>query len=210
MFYAAESNLSFVHSESILRARRARILYTTPMQRYRREKLPGATYFFTVNTYHRQRVLTDPPLYHALKNAIKEVKTAYPFDIEAFVLLPDHLHCVWKMPEIDADYSVRWSLIKRKVSQQCREHIHERATHSRSKRRELNLWQRRFWEHRIRDDKDFENHINYIHYNPVKHGYVCNVKDWPYSSFHHYVKKGILPLNWCSFDEFDDCAYGEV
>ena len=180
------------------------------MQRYRREWIPGAMYFFTVNTYRRQALLTDPPFYHALKSAIKAVKRSHPFDIEAFVLLPDHLHCIWKMPEGDADYSLRWSLIKRKVSQQCRSYLIRNTTKSRLKRQELGLWQRRFWEHRIRDDKDFEMHVNYIHYNPVKHGYVTEVKDWPYSSFHTFVKKDILPLNWCSFEEPDHGAFGEV
>ena len=134
------------------------------MQRYRREWLPGATYFFTVNTYRRQALLTEPPFYSALKLAIKHVKTTHPFDIEAFVLLPDHLHCIWKMPEYDADYSVRWSLIKRKVSQQCKGHIIQPTTKSRLKRKETGLWQRRFWEHGIKDEKDFETHANYVRY----------------------------------------------
>ena len=180
------------------------------MQRYRREWLPGASYFFTVTTARRQRVLTEPPFYQALKSAIKEVKTNYPFEIEAFVLLPDHLHCIWRMPDNDADFSMRWSLIKRKVSQQCRECLNQRVNSSTAKRRELGLWQRRFWEHRIRDEKDFETHVNYIHFNPVKHGYVTHVIDWPYSSFHGYVKKGILPSHWCSLDVFNGEAFGEI
>jgi putative transposase len=182
------------------------------MQRYRRDKYPGASYFFTVNTNRRQRVLTTPPFYNALKSAIKEVKTMYPFDIEAFVLLPDHLHCIWRMPESDADYSARWSLIKRKVSQRCREYLYGSVgiNDSSEKRREIGLWQRRFWEHRIRDEKDFETHVNYIHYNPVKHGYVTKVKEWPYSSFHKYVRNGILPLDWCSAIKFNDGRFGEV
>jgi putative transposase len=180
------------------------------MQRYRRDKLPGTSYFFTVNTYHRQQVLTTPPFYNALKSAIKEVRANFPFDIEAVVLLPDHLNCVWKMPETDADYGVRWSQIKRKVSQQCRDYLNQNSSNSKSKRRELVLWQRRFWEPRIRDETDFETHVNYIHYNPVKHGYVANVTDWPYSSFHTYVKNGVLPPHWCSLEEFNDGAFGEV
>jgi len=113
------------------------------------------------------------------------------------------------MPENDADYSVRWSLIKRKVSQQCSENVQRNISDSRTKRRESGLWQRRFWEHRIRDERDFEAHVNYVHYNPVKHGYVKEVKDWPYSSFYAFVKRGILPLNWSTTIELGDDAFGE-
>jgi putative transposase len=179
------------------------------MQQYRREWLPGATYFFTVNTHRRQALLTNPTFYQALKSAIRDVKRIYPFDIEAFVLIPDHLHCIWKLPENDADYSRRWRIIKRKVSQHCIAHLYGGTTESRTKRREKNLWQRRFWEHRIRDEKDFEMHVNYIHYNPVKHGYVNNAKDWPYSSFHLFVKRGVLPADWASFVEPEQGAFGE-
>jgi len=180
------------------------------MQRYRRDRTFGATYFFTVNTHRRQPLLTTDPFYQALKSSIKEVKTKYPFKIEAFVLLPDHLHCIWKMPENDADYNMRWSLIKRKVSQRCREYLHDQKSDSMKKRQEIGLWQRRFWEHRIRDDEDFETHVNYIHYNPVKHGYVKYVIDWPYSSFHMFVKQGVLSCDWASSVEFNGDVFGEI
>jgi len=114
------------------------------------------------------------------------------------------------MPENDANYSIRWSQIKRKVSQRCKEYLNEYTNDSMSKRQETGLWQRRFWEHRIRDDKDYETHINYIHYNPVKHGYVTAAKEWPYSSFHTFVKKGVLPLEWGSVYEYEQGAFGEA
>ena len=109
------------------------------MQRYRREWIPGATYFITVNTYRRQNVLIDRPFYQSLKSAFKEVKSNYPFDIEVFVLLLDHLHCIWKLLGNDTDYSVRWSLIKCEVSQKCKLYLHNNTAKSRVKRRELGL-----------------------------------------------------------------------
>ena len=118
--------------------------------------------------------------------------------MEAFVVLPDHLHCIWTLPEGDAAYSLRWNIIKRRVSQQVRELIEQNINASRRKRRELGLWQRRFWEHQIRNEDDFEQHVNYIHWNPVKHGYVKSVTDWPYSSFPRFVSRGIYPAHWAS------------
>ncbi len=128
----------------------------------------------------------------------------------AFVLMPDHLHSIWKLPNNDGDYSLRWSLIKRKVSQKTRKYLPDNTNHSRIKRKELGLWQRRFWEHKIRDEQDLEMHINYIHYNPIKHGYVKKVNEWPYSSFHRYVQKGILPVDWGGFVEPPELVFGEV
>jgi len=140
--------------------------------------------------------LTDPPVYSALREALRAVKGAHPFTIDAFVLLPDHLHCLWTLPKGDADYALRWNLVKRRVSEQVRHLITTDLTSSRRKRRELGLWQRRFWEHQIRDDLDFAKHADYVHWNPVKHGYVIRVADWPYSSFHRYVTRGLYPLTW--------------
>lgn len=181
------------------------------MATFRRSKAPGATYFFTVTTHHRQKLLTQPPYYQVLKDALREVKHKRPFTIDAFVLLPDHLHCIWTLPELDADYSTRWNIIKRQVSLQTRELKSTSLSESQLRRKELGLWQRRFWEHQIRDDHDFEKHVNYIHWNPVKHGYVKNVKDWLHSSFHSFVERGIYPPDWGSeFDGNDDSeGYGE-
>src|SRR5712692_5547211 len=142
------------------------------MTTFRRALTQGATYFFTVNTHQRQALLTEPPIYRALKQNVLSVMRDHPFTMEAFVVLPDHLHCIWTLPEGDAAYSLRWNIIKRRVSQQVRELIEQNINASRRKRRELGLWQRRFWEHQIRNGDDFEQHVNYIHWNPVKHGYV--------------------------------------
>ena len=110
----------------------------------------------------------------------------------------DHLHCIWTLPDGDADYSARWKIIKRAVSVACRED-YRRAdwiTASKLKHRESTLWQRRFWEHQIRDENDFARHVDYIHFNPVKHGHVKQAKDWPYSTFHRYVRDGLCANNW--------------
>lgn len=166
------------------------------MATFRRSVVPGATYFFTVNTYQRQYALMQAPFYSALKESVRLVMSQRPFIIEAFVLLPDHLHCIWTLPPNDSDYAARWSMIKRGVSQKVRDMIEAPLSKSRQARREIGLWQRRFWEHQIRDDLDREKHIEYIHWNPVKHGYVAKVCDWPYSSFHRYVARGHYPLDW--------------
>lgn len=177
---------------------------------YRRARTKGASYFFTLNTHQRRKVLTEQPYYSALKESIKEVNRRHPIKIEAFVLLPDHLHCIWTLPEGDADYSIRWNIIKRLVSQKTSPFNHGGLSQSRIKRRESGLWQRRFWEHQIRDELDWQRHFEYIHWNPIKHGYVTRVMDWPYSSFHRYVAKGIYPQDWGGSSVVDDAGrYGE-
>ena len=179
------------------------------MATFRRSVVPGATYFFTVNTKQRIKVLTNAPFYLALKNALRRVNAQHSFTIDAFVLLPDHLHCIWTLPPSDARYALRWNLIKRLVSQATRHLVQIPTSRSYQQRRELGLWQRRFWEHQIRDEQDLVKHVEYIHWNPVKHGYVARVRDWPYSSFHRYVKQGLYPLDWASGDDADDDDYGE-
>lgn len=181
------------------------------MATFRRALVAGATYFFTATTYQRQQVLTNKPFYDALKQSIHRVKKTHPFKIEAFVLLPDHLHCLWTLPENNADYALRWNLIKRLTSQQTRHLITPKLSSSRQARRELGLWQRRFWEHQVRDERDFEKHVDYIHWNPVKHGHVNAVVDWPYSSFHRFVERGIYPLDWAGdgIAHVADRDYGE-
>ena len=120
-----------------------------------------------------------------------------PFQSIAWVLLPDHLHTVWKLPQSDAKFPLRWSLIKPHVTRQCSERAHDtRETKSRQKRGEGAIWQRRFWEHTIRDDTDLRHHLDCIHYNPVKHGYVAQPADWRYSTFHRYVSDGVYPADW--------------
>ena len=126
--------------------------------------------------------------------AFSHVKAKHPLQIDAVVILPEHLHCIWTLPAGDTDFSPRWGLIKAYFSRHIAKG--ERISNSRGKRGERGLWQRRFWEHLIRDEVDYRQHIDYIHWNPVKHGWVKCVKDWPHSSFHGYVKRGIYPENW--------------
>ena len=134
----------------------------------------------------------------ALHEAIERVREQMPFTIDAWVLLPDHLHAIWTLLKDDAKYGKRWGIIKVQVSRCCA-HLTDgdanRAV-SRIKRHERDFWQRRFWEHQIRDDLDFERHVDYIHYNSVKHGFVTKVAQWPHSTFHRYVNHGAYPQNW--------------
>lgn len=169
------------------------------MSRYRRATATGTSYFFTVLAYRRQPILCDEAIRGALRDAIETVRVARPFVIDAWVLLPDHLHCVWTLPEGDADFSTRWMKIKRTVSLACGKNYRRTdwMSASKLKHRESTIWQRRFWEHRIRDENDFFRHVDYIHFNPVKHGYVQRAKDWPYSTFHRYVRDGVYA---------DDCG----
>ena len=168
------------------------------MPEYIRAKTAGGTYFFTVNTLLRQPILTEKIVRDALRAGIQRARQTLPFRIEAWVLLPDHLHAIWTLPENDHNYSARWAIIKRQVSKSYGNQFQssENIGDSRQKRRESGIWQRRFWEHQIRDDLDFERHMDYLHWNPVKHGYVQKVKDWPFSSFHRLAAQRIYPPDW--------------
>lgn len=168
------------------------------MPNYRRTHIPGGSYFFTVVAHGRRPVLVGENVRAALRAAIQAVREEHPFCVEAWVLLPDHLHCVWRLPEGDEDYSVRWAKIKRFAR-------HRLGISSGEK-----LWQSRYWEHCIRDDKDFARHVDYIHWNPVKHGLVRCAADWPYSTFHRFVAAGIYPGDWGIAEcEFGDGKFGE-
>ena len=164
------------------------------MTDYRRFHHPGATWFFTVNLVerHEKSLLVDR--IDDLRAAFSYVKNRHPFEIDAVVILPDHLHCIWTLPETDTDFSTRWSLIKGYFSR----HIDkgEAITESRRKRRERGIWQRRFWEHMIRNEDDYRRHVDYIHWNPVKHGHSVRVSDWPHSSFHQFVDRGFYTGDW--------------
>jgi putative transposase len=178
------------------------------MPEYRRANVPGGTYFFTVNTFRRGQYLTHEPFRHALRCGIETARVDLPFVIVAWVLLPEHLHCIWRLPEGDADFSKRWAIIKRSVSKQCGHLVQLDSALSESKiaRKESVVWQRRFWEHQIRDDLDLQRHVDYIHFNPVKHGHVTRVVDWPFSSFHQYVERGYCQQDWaCRVEDFG-CA----
>lgn len=168
------------------------------MTEYRRGWLPGGTWFFTVNLAERRgnRLLVER--IELLRLAFRTVQLRHPFSVEAIVILPDHLHCIWTLPPDDTDFSTRWNLIKGQFSRGIGKG--EWISESRSRRGERGIWQRRFWEHVIRDDEDFNRHVDYIHWNPVKHRWVRRVADWPYSSFHDHVRRGLYLANWGSED----------
>ena len=168
------------------------------MSEYRRLRVPGGTYFFTVNLLDRNSALLTEHI-GALRDAIRIARKKHPFHIDAWVVLPDHMHCIWTLPENDTDYSTRWKNIKREFSNSLPKT--EAVSTSRAARGERGIWQRRFWEHAIRDDGDYAAHIDYIHINPFKHGLVQHVSDWPYSSFHRFVERGIYPRDWVCKDE---------
>ena len=161
---------------------------------YRRAWYPSGTYFFTVNLLQRKnnRLLVEH--IQILRTAVAQVKKFYPFIIHAWVVLPEHLQCVIELPEGDADFKTRWMLIKMLFSRAIPKTEHR--SEIRIKRRERGIWQRRYWEHLIRDEADFKAHVDYVHINPLKHGLVKNVVDWEYSTFHRLVKAGIYPRNW--------------
>ncbi len=167
------------------------------MVEYRRNLKLGGCYFFTQVTYERTAWLSAQWARRALRDGIEKVREESPFVIDAWVLLAEHLHCIWRLPEGDADYSTRWRLIKTFVTKHRDvSWMLPRKNDSREKRREQTLWYRRFWEHTIRDDEDYRRHCDYIHYNPVRHGLCVAPKHWPYSSFHRFVKEGRYELDW--------------
>ena len=164
------------------------------MTDYRRPQTPGACWFFTVNLAERRSNTRLVDHIDALRESFARTRTRHPFRIEAIVVLPDHLHCLWQLPSGDADYATRWALIKGGFSRALP--AGDRISTSRRKRGERGIWQRRFWEHQIRDERDFERHADYIHYNPVKHGHAPTAAAWLYSSFHSYVARGVYPPDW--------------
>jgi putative transposase len=165
----------------------------TSMTNYRRNFVPGGTYFFTVNIAVRHlRLLTRH--IHLLRVAFRDTRARHPFTIDAIVVLPDHLHVVWRMPAGDSNFAVRWRLIKSTFSRALPRA--EAVSRSRLKKGERGIWQRRYWEHTIRSEDDFARHVDYIHFNPVKHGHVQRVRDWPFSSFHRLVRLGLYPEDW--------------
>lgn len=158
------------------------------MSNYRRAYLHGGTFFFTVVTLDRAPIFTNEDRVEALRHALRRVMAARSFQIDAMVILPDHLHCIWSMPEGDTDYSSRWREIKKTASR-----LISTATNARNERM---VWQRRFWEHAIRDEEDWRKHLDYIHYNPVKHRLASSPGEWPWSSFGNAVNKGWYEASW--------------
>jgi REP-associated tyrosine transposase len=185
------------------------------MPNYRRYRVPGGTFFFTVVTYRRRRFLTSDLARKCLRDAIDTVRADWPFEMPAIILLPEHLHTIWTLPRGDDDYPTRWRRIKEEFTESWLAAGGTEAplTPSRRKRKERGVWQRRYWEHLVENEHDFDRHFDYIHYNPVKHGEVKCPGDWLYSSFHRWVKWGVYESEWgCShrgrlaFDDLDETA----
>ena len=167
---------------------------------YRRAFVPGGTYFFTVVTAQRRPIFSDERTVGLLRLAFLHVKAKRPFTVDAMVVLPDHLHCLWTLPSGDCDYPIRWRLIKTWVTKCCSSVCNGQT--------ERSIWQPRYWEHAIRDETDYRQHVEYIHYNPVKHGYVRRPSEWPYSSFVRFVKKNIYSEDWGSTEPLLDGRVG--
>jgi putative transposase len=168
------------------------------MPNYRRWCVPGATYCFTVVTCRRTPIFHDLTAVRLLGEVMRAVRGRFPFCVPAIVLLPDHLHCLWTLPHGDADFSVRWNQIKRRFSESWLSlgGAEVPPGPSRAVKGERGVWQRRFWEHVVRDEDDLERCAEYIHYNPVKHGYATCPWDWPWSSFRRFVRAGHYPADW--------------
>jgi putative transposase len=178
------------------------------MTSYRRNFIPGGSFFFTVNLADRSRSLLTAHI-DLLRAAFREIRERHPFAIDAIVVLPEHLHTVWTMPDGDADFATRWRQIKSAFSRNLG--LNEPVSASRAIRGERGIGQRRYWEHTIRDEEDYARHIDYVHINPVKHGLVKRVHDWAPSSFHRHVELGIYPADWAGdLSQRDDGAkFGE-
>jgi len=163
------------------------------VMRYRRAWVKGGTFFFTVVLINRKQDLLVRHI-NILRGAVRRVRKNHPFTIVAMVVLPEHLHAIWQLPQDDTNYPLRWSLIKACFSRALpkTEPIHP----SRARKQERGIWQRRYWEHQIRNETDLQHHVDYIHYNPVKHGYTVRPADWPFSSIHQYIADGVLPEDW--------------
>src|SRR3977135_1929188 len=176
------------------------------MTTYRRNFVPGGRYFFPASmAARRQRLLTEH--IGVLRAAFRDTRAAHPFAVEAIVVLPEHLHAVWTLPEGDADFAVRWRLIKSAFSRALPGG--EYVSRSRAAKGERGIWQRRYWERTLRDEDDFARHVDYIHFNPVKHGHVGRAADWEYSSFHRSVRLGLYPADWGGDSRDEGGSFGE-
>jgi putative transposase len=177
------------------------------MTEYRRNFVKGGSYFFTVALADRsQRLLVQH--IDSLREAFRCVKAEHSFVLDAMVVLPEHLHCIWTLPTGDANYPDRWRRIKAAFSRS----LPDCNFRSRSKilKGERGIWQRRYWEHTLRNEDDWRRHMDYIHYNPVKHQHVARVANWPYSTFHRYVEVGTYPRDWAGSGQPNNVGVGEV
>ncbi|MGE4001770.1 MAG: transposase [Planctomycetaceae bacterium] len=185
------------------------------MADYRRYRVAGGTYFFTVVTRARAPIFQQDAARRILGDKLRECQTRWPFEMTAIVLLPEHLHAIWTLPPADDDYPKRWAWIKKEFTKDwlAAGGSERPMPDARQKRGDRGVWQPRYWEHTIPDEQDFDQHLDYLHYNPVKHGHVACPKDWPHSSFHRWVKKGVYEPDWgCSrngllrFSNLDETA----
>ena len=176
------------------------------MPNYKRNYVPGGTYFFTVVTHERRPFLTSELARTCLREAIEKEQKKRPFDLFAIVLLPDHLHAIWTLPPDDHDYSVRWAAIKENFTRQYLKKGGSEGgvSRSRKKHRERAVWQRRFWEHTCRDEDDLKRFLDYLHWNPCKHRLVESVKEYSWSTFQKFVKLGEYEENWGDADPCPD------
>jgi putative transposase len=167
--------------------------------RYRRIRVAGASYFFTLVTYRRQSLFREADAVALFQNALQSVQSRYAFTVEAQVILPDHLHAIWTLPDDDFDYATRWRLVKEAFTRAfAQSHRLLEQDPRRRARGEQTVWQRRYWEHFIRDERDFVSHVEYIHYNPVRHGLVSAPREWPHSTFSEWVARGSYEASWGS------------
>ncbi|HPF37008.1 MAG TPA: transposase [Phycisphaerae bacterium] len=173
--------------------------YALAVPNFRRSHQPGGTFFFTVVTHRRHPIFADSLAREVLRHSIDQTRRRRPFEINAIVLLPDHLHLIWTQPEGDADFSTRWRKIKESFSRNYRRQGGQPGAISQGQHRKglTGFWQPRFWEHTIRDDVDFRRHVDYIHFNPAKHGLASCPHAWAWSSFSNWVRSGVYPLDWC-------------
>jgi len=175
--------------------------------RYRRARVRGGTYFFTVTLQDRRLDLLVRHV-DVLRDATRAVQLRHPFEIVAAVVMPEHLHAIWTLPDGDDDFPMRWAQIKGRFSRALV--ADEHLSGSRARQGERGIWQRRYWEHLIRDANDLERHVDYIHYNPVKHAYVSRPIDWPHSSLHRFVRLGMRSQDWGAAYSSPEATFGEA
>lgn len=173
------------------------------MPNYRRAHVAGGTYFFTLVTHRRRPLFADHLAIELLGDCFREAIDRWPFEMKAVVLLPDHLHAIWSLPSGDEAYPTRWSWIKKEFTQRWLDYSGNESeiSDARQRERRRGVWQPRYWEHTLQDEDDFERHFDYIHFNPVKHGYVRCPFEWPHSSFHRWVKEGVYPWHWACWSD---------
>ncbi|SHG81547.1 REP-associated tyrosine transposase [Marivita hallyeonensis] len=206
------------------------------MSAYLRPRCPGGRIFFTVCLAHRgSRLLLDE--IDILRDAVRVTRARRPFEIDAWVVLPDHMHAVWSLPDGDTNYSDRWGAIKSRFSKFVRlKHggdmvgykptLHQNAAAARRvgfqpttiaqmraarspsqiAKKDAGIWQRRFWEHHIRNEADYAAHVRYCWMNPVKHGLVAGPADWPYSSIHRDIQRGMVDPEFTGKTVWGKCS----